>query len=167
MRAVRYHEYGGPAVLRIEDVPVPEPGPGQARIRVEAIGANAVDTKVRAGRGLRPWPLPGTVTRAVVGRARAAGPGAPGAGRRPVGRVVGGVVAAGPGAPVAVGDRVAGLAEDAHAEQVVVDARWLAPVPDDADPGEATALSMVLPLALRLLRFGRLAPGEAVLVQSA
>src|SRR4051794_33686648 len=142
MRAVRYHEYGGPAVLRIEDVPVPEPGPGQARIRVEAIGANAVDTKFRAGRGLRPWPLPGTVTGDVVGR----------------------VVAAGPGAPVAVGDRVAGLAEDAHAEQVVVDARWLAPVPDDADPGEATALSMVLPLALRLLRFGRLAPGEAVLV---
>jgi NADPH2:quinone reductase len=145
MRAVRYHEYGGPDVLAIEEVPVPEPGPGQARIRVEAIGTNAVDTRFRAGTSDRAWPLPGTVT----------------------GDVVGWVTAVGAGAAVAVGDRVAGLAEDAHCEEVLVDARWLAPVPDGADAGEATALSMVLPLALRLLRFGRLATGETVLIQSA
>lgn len=147
MRAVRYQEYGGPEVLRIEEVPVPEPGPGQALVRVEAVGANAVDTLFRAGTSMRPWPLPGTVT----------------------GDVVGPVVALGPGAPagVAVGDRVAGLAEDAHADRVLVDARWLARVPADADAGEATALSMTLPLALRLLRFGRVAPGDAVLIQSA
>lgn len=147
MRAVRYHEYGGPDVLRIEDVPVPEPGPGQALVRVEAVGANAVDTRFRAGTSARPWPLPGTVTGDVVGRVVAIGPDAP--------------------AGTAVGDRVAGLADDAHAELALVDARWLAPVPAEADAAEATALAMVLPLALRLLRIGRVAAGESVLVQSA
>jgi NADPH2:quinone reductase len=147
VRAVRYREYGGPDVLRIEDVPVPEPGPGQALIRVEAVGTNAVDTRFRAGTSMRPWPLPATVTGDVVGRVAALGPDAP--------------------AGLTVGDRVAGLAEDAHAEQVLVDAHWLAPVPAEADPAEATALSMILPLALRLLRFGRLAAGETVLIQSA
>jgi NADPH:quinone reductase len=147
VRAVRYHEYGGPEVLRIEDVPAPAPGPGQASIQVEAIGANAVDTQFRAGTAVRPWALPATVTGDVVGRIVALGPDAP--------------------AGIAVGDRVAGLAEDAHVEQALVDARWLAPVPEEADAAEATALSMILPLALRLLRFGRLAEGETVLIQSA
>jgi NADPH2:quinone reductase len=147
VRAVRYQEYGGPSVLRIEDVPVPAPGPGQALVQVEAVGTNSVDTRFRAGTSMRPWPLPGTVTGDVVGRIVALGPDAP--------------------AGIAVGDRVAGLADDAHAEQVLVDARWLAPVPDGADAAEATALSMILPLALRLLRFGRIAAGETVLIQSA
>lgn len=38
--AVRIHEFGGPEVLKIEDVPVPEPGAGEVRLRVKAIGLN-------------------------------------------------------------------------------------------------------------------------------
>ena len=49
----------------------------------------------------------------------------------------------------------------------LVDARWLAPVPEDADAGAASVLSMPAPLALRLLRLGRVGPGDTVLVQSA
>ena len=43
--AVRYHETGGPEVLRVEEVEVPEPGPGQALVRHAAIGVNSPLTK--------------------------------------------------------------------------------------------------------------------------
>ncbi|HLT10481.1 MAG TPA: zinc-binding dehydrogenase [Micromonosporaceae bacterium] len=49
MRAIRQHEFGGPDVLRLEEVPDPEPGPGQVRIAVEAIGVHLLDTSIRAG----------------------------------------------------------------------------------------------------------------------
>jgi NADPH:quinone reductase-like Zn-dependent oxidoreductase len=62
---------------------------------------------------------------------------------------------------------VAGLAEDAVADYVVADAQWLAPVPDGLDLGAASMLPMGAPVALRILRTGRLAPGETVLVHAA
>lgn len=43
MRAVRIYEYGGPEVMRYEDVPRPEPGPGEVLIRVHAAGVNPID----------------------------------------------------------------------------------------------------------------------------
>ena len=56
MKAVRVHEYGGPEVLRYEDV-APEPlGPRQLRIRHIAIGVNFIDTYERTG--LYPAKLP-------------------------------------------------------------------------------------------------------------
>jgi len=48
-KTVVFHEYGGPEVLRIEDVPVGEPGPGEVRIRVQAIGLNRAEALFRAG----------------------------------------------------------------------------------------------------------------------
>lgn len=50
MKAIRVHEFGGPEVLRIEDVPDPEPGPGQVVVVVHAAGVNPVDTYVRSGK---------------------------------------------------------------------------------------------------------------------
>jgi NADPH:quinone reductase-like Zn-dependent oxidoreductase len=49
MKAVRIHEFGGPDVLKYEDVPEPQPGPGEIRIRVIAAGVNPMDWKVRQG----------------------------------------------------------------------------------------------------------------------
>jgi len=49
MLRIQYHRYGGPDVMRLEDVEVPEPGRGQVRIRVRAASANPADWKVRAG----------------------------------------------------------------------------------------------------------------------
>ena len=49
MKAVRYHDYGGPEVLRYEDAPVPEPGPGEVLVRVYAAGVNPADRQIRAG----------------------------------------------------------------------------------------------------------------------
>jgi NADPH:quinone reductase-like Zn-dependent oxidoreductase len=52
MRRIQYHRYGGPGVMRLEEVELPEPGPGQVRVRVMAASVNPADWKVRAG-GLR------------------------------------------------------------------------------------------------------------------
>lgn len=46
---VRVHEYGGPEVLKYEDVELPPPGPGEVQIRHTAIGLNYIDTYFRSG----------------------------------------------------------------------------------------------------------------------
>src|SRR5438046_102485 len=60
MKAVRFHEYGGPEVLRDEDVPCPALKGGDVLIRVHAASVNPFDWKVRAGylKGFLPLPLP-------------------------------------------------------------------------------------------------------------
>ncbi len=49
MKAVRYHDYGGPEVLRYEDAPTPQPGPREILVRVHAAGVNPADRQIRAG----------------------------------------------------------------------------------------------------------------------
>lgn len=80
MKAVVLHEFGGPGVLRIEDVPVPEPIPTEIQVRVEAAGVNPVDCKTRLGRGMASvlgepplrigWDVSGVVTAVGVGVTR-------------------------------------------------------------------------------------------------
>ncbi|MFD7106595.1 quinone oxidoreductase family protein [Streptomyces celluloflavus] len=149
MRRIRYHSYGGPEVLALEEVPVPVPTAGQVLIRAEAIGANFVDTQLRRGMAqaeLYSRPFPRTLTGDVVGTVEAVGPDTD---------------------PSLVGRRVAAGSEDAFGDLAVADARWLVPVPDDLDAGTASALAMAAPVALGVLRAGRLADGDTVLVHSA
>jgi NADPH:quinone reductase-like Zn-dependent oxidoreductase len=49
MKAAIFHEFGGPDVVRIEDVPVPEPGRGEVRLQVAASALNHLDLWVRRG----------------------------------------------------------------------------------------------------------------------
>src|ERR1700758_4310461 len=49
MKAIRIHKYGGPEVLRYEDVVVPAPGAGELLIKVQAASVNPLDWKTRAG----------------------------------------------------------------------------------------------------------------------
>ncbi|HEV3333545.1 MAG TPA: NADP-dependent oxidoreductase [Bryobacteraceae bacterium] len=60
MKAVRLHEYGGPEVLRYEDVPRPEPAEGEVLVKVHATSVNPVDWKIRAGymKGFLDYSLP-------------------------------------------------------------------------------------------------------------
>ena len=147
MRRVRYYRYGGPEVLTVEDAPLPVPGPGQVRIRAEAIGANYVDTKIRSNAGsIFTRPLPGSPTGDVVGIVDAVGPDVD---------------------PALRGGRVTALVDpDAFADFALADAAWLAPVPEGLGPGPASLLTVAAPVALRVLRTGRLAEGESVLVHS-
>lgn len=54
VRTVRFHELGGPEVLRLEDVEVGEPGPGELLIRVDAIGLNRAEALFRGGQYIEP-----------------------------------------------------------------------------------------------------------------
>ena len=49
MKAVQIHAYGGPEVLKYEDVPQPQPKANQILVRVHAAGVNPVDWKFREG----------------------------------------------------------------------------------------------------------------------
>lgn len=56
MKAVRFSEYGGIDVLRVDDVPVPAPGANQVLVRVKAAGINPGETKIREGFLHSRWP---------------------------------------------------------------------------------------------------------------
>jgi NADPH:quinone reductase len=71
-KAVRFHETGGPEVLRYESVEVGNPGPGQVRLRHEAVGLNFADTYFRSG--LYPVPLPSGMGVEAAGVVEAIGP---------------------------------------------------------------------------------------------
>jgi NADPH:quinone reductase len=49
MKVIRIHEYGGPEVMGLEELPTPGPGPGQILVRVAAAGVNYIDTYQRSG----------------------------------------------------------------------------------------------------------------------
>ena len=49
MRAIRIHSYGGPEVMRLEELPVPVPGHGQALVRIHAASVNFLDVQKRRG----------------------------------------------------------------------------------------------------------------------
>ena len=75
MKAIRISEYGGPAVLRLEEVPAPQPGPGQVVVRNHAVGVNPVDTYLRANVDNRGPKLPYTPGSDSAGVVEAAGAG--------------------------------------------------------------------------------------------
>ncbi|MBL8137561.1 MAG: NADPH:quinone reductase [Acidobacteria bacterium] len=58
MKAIRAHEFGGPEVLRYDDMPEPAPGPGQVRVRLHAAGVNPFDTYMLTGTYAIKPPLP-------------------------------------------------------------------------------------------------------------
>src|SRR5258707_2017145 len=49
MKAIRVHQFGGPEVLKLEEVPTPKPDAGQVLVRVRAAGVNPYDTYMRTG----------------------------------------------------------------------------------------------------------------------
>src|SRR5256712_13506123 len=69
MKAIRVSEYGGPSVLKLEEVPPPPPGPNQVLVRNHAVGVNPVDTYLRSNtdnRGPKRPYTPGSDTAGVV-----------------------------------------------------------------------------------------------------
>lgn len=120
MRAIRVHDYGGPEVLRLEDLPVPEPGPGEARVKIAAAGVNFIDIYHRSGqyKGTLPM-IPGMEASGIVD---AVGPDV---------------------SDVQVGDRVVyAMRQGAYAEYVIVPATMLAPVPAGIDLHQAAAVML-------------------------
>jgi NADPH:quinone reductase-like Zn-dependent oxidoreductase len=74
-RIVRFHQTGGPEVLKLEDVQVPPPGPGEVRIAVKAIGLNRAEAMFRAGMYLEQPVFPSRIGYEVSGTVDAVGTG--------------------------------------------------------------------------------------------
>ncbi len=118
MRAVQYSTTGGSDVLELVDKDLPAPGAGEVRATVAAAGVNFIDTYQRSG--LYPMALPSPIGIEGAGVISAVGDGV---------------------TDFAVGDRVAwasGLGS--YAEEVVVAAANLVPVPDALELESAAAL---------------------------
>jgi NADPH:quinone reductase len=75
MKAIVVHEFGGPEVLKLEEVPTPKPAAGQVLVRVHAVGVNPYDTYMRAGTYAVKPPLPYTPGSDGAGVIEAVGPG--------------------------------------------------------------------------------------------
>ncbi|QJY50112.1 zinc-dependent alcohol dehydrogenase family protein [Pseudonocardia broussonetiae] len=73
-RTIRFHETGGPEVLRIEDLPVRAPGPGEVRIRVDAVGLNRAEVNFRRGTYLERPRLPAGLGSEAAGEVLEVGP---------------------------------------------------------------------------------------------
>ncbi|WP_336921084.1 NADP-dependent oxidoreductase [Aquipuribacter sp. SD81] len=153
MKAVRFHEYGDPDVLRLEEVPDLVPGPGQVLVRVAGTSFNGVDANIRAGamQGPMPVTLPHVPGVDVAGTVAGLGEGVTG---------------------LAVGDAVMGFlpftADGAAAEQVLAPAEVLAPAPTTVPLADAAAVPVVALTAWQsLVEHGGLRPGQRVLISGA
>ncbi len=75
MKVIRVHEFGGPEVLKLEEVPTPRPAAGQVLVRIHAAGVNPYDTYMRNGVYAIKPPLPYTPGSDGAGSVEAVGEG--------------------------------------------------------------------------------------------
>jgi NADPH:quinone reductase-like Zn-dependent oxidoreductase len=153
MKAMRFHEYGDPSVLRYEDVERPEPDAGEVLVRVAGSAFNPVDDGIRGGYLQGPFPvtLPHTPGIEVSGTVEALGDGVTG---------------------IAVGDAVIGFlpmtATGSAAEYVIAPAEILAAAPTTIPLADAAALPMVgLTAWQALFDHAGLTAGQRVLINGA
>lgn len=143
MRAIQYSTFGGPEVLRLEEVALPEPGPGQVRIAVHAAGVNALDWKIREGQ-LGEQPMP----------------------QRPGLEMAGVVDATGSGSRATIGEPIFGWSlTGAYADYALADI--VASKPRALPWHEAASLPVAGEAAVRALRELEIRPGETLLIHGA
>ena len=147
-KAFRFHEHGGPEVLRLEDVEVGAPGPAEVRIRNIAVAVNYRDVLMRRGvHAVKS--LPSAIGLESAGVIDA------------VGREVRGL---------SVGDRVAyaGVPEGSYAELRIVPAARVIPLPADIDEHTAAAM-MIRGMTARCLltETYKVQPGDTILIHAA
>ncbi len=73
-KVVRFHETGGPEVLKIEEIEVPPPGKGEVQIRIHALGLNRAEAMFRRGQYLEEPKLPARLGYEAAGTVAAVGP---------------------------------------------------------------------------------------------
>lgn len=148
MRAIVVREFGGPEVLKIEEVPQPVPGAGEVLIRVRAIGVNPVDTYIRSGAYARRPQLPYTPHADIAGVVESVGEGV---------------------TRVKAGDRVYAFMTSAGGAELALAAEWqVHPLPERATFQQGAAIGVPYTTAWRALFLkARARPGETVLVHGA
>jgi NADPH:quinone reductase len=149
MRAIRVKEFGGPEVLKLEEVAGLEPGAGQVVVRVRAVGVNPVDTYMRSGVYPRKPTLPYTPGTDAAGTVESVGAGV---------------------TRFRTGDRVytATTLSGAYAEQALCDAGLLFPLPAHISFAQGAAMHIPYATAFRaLFHRGQAQGGETVLIHGA
>jgi len=151
MKAVRFHQVGGPEVLQREDVPLPTPTAGQVRVQVTASAFSAADNGMRAGFLPIPVVLPHVPGYDVSGTVDALGDGVTG---------------------LAVGDAVIGFLpmerDGGAAQYVIAPADALVAAPTSIPLADAAALpSVALTAWQALFDDGHLTAGQRVLIVGA
>lgn len=146
--AIAYTELGGPEVLTVIDIDVPAPGPGEVAVRVEAVGVNPLDLKLRAG--LRPSPP--------ITEPRRVGSDAAGV----VTTVGDGVEGYRPGDAVIVTG-----AQGAYATDLVVPAAHVVRRPEGVSAAQGAALGIPVGTAYQTVRSLAIGPDDTVLVHAA
>ncbi len=145
MKAAVIHQYGGPEVLKYEDMPDPVPGPGEVLVKVAAAGINPIDLVERNG-GTH-VPLPAILGWDVSGTIVKLGDGVSG---------------------LAVGEKVAAWASHTYAELVASKAELFARIPDGLDLVDAAALPLVTLTGSQLIsQVAQPKEGNSVLVSGA
>ncbi len=149
MKAIRVKEFGGPEVLKVEEVPDPKPDTKQVMVRVKASGVNPVDTYIRAGVYARKPDLPFTPGTDAAGIVEAVGPEVKG---------------------IRAGDRVYtnGAITGVYAELALCEASRVHPLPNNISFAQGAALGVPYGTAYRaLFQRGHAKPGETILVHGA
>lgn len=149
MKAVRFHEIGGPEVLVYEDIAEPVPGPGEVLIKIEAVGMNFADVMRRRGDAYpEPTPTPFVLGAEVAGTIAAVGEGVTGV---PIGLPVLALPGAG-----------------GYAQYIAVPAASIIPLPEGFDAiNGAALLGQALSAAILLKHSAKIRPGETVLIEGA
>lgn len=154
-KAVRFHELGGPEVLRLEHVAIGEPGPGEVLVRVEAIGLNRSEANFR--RGAYPLDLP---------RQLPSGLGYEAAGE--VEAVGEGVLGVRVGEPVSVLPMFPQSRYPVYGERAIVPGEAVVPRPPGVSAVEAAAVWMPYVTAYgALVEIARMRPGDHVVLTAA
>src|SRR5271170_6060068 len=154
MKAIRIKEFGGPEVMKLEDLPDLKAGAGQVVVRLRAIGVNPVDTYMRAGTYPRKPSLPWT----------------PGTDRAGTIESVGPALNTKDAARFKIGDRVyiAGSLSGAYAEQSLCDERFVFPLPANVSFAQGAAVHIPYSTAFRaLFHRAQARGGETVLIHGA
>jgi NADPH:quinone reductase-like Zn-dependent oxidoreductase len=150
---VRFHELGGPEVLRLEKLEVPPPGKSEVKIRVEAIGLNRAELAFRAGRYLERPKLPSRLGYEAAGTVISAGDS---------------VNSLTPGQRVGVIPSFSLTDYGTYGEEIVVLAHAVVPCPSDVSSETFAAVWMQYLTAYGgLIEVGSLQPGEHVLITAA
>jgi NADPH:quinone reductase-like Zn-dependent oxidoreductase len=175
MKAVVFHQHGGPEVLQYQDVPDPKPGRGEVLIEVRAASINHIDIFLRRGMPGVNIPMPKIVGSDAAGVVRELGPGVSGlqAGQRVTinpgiscGRCE--FCAAGFGSQCMSYAMVGEHRDGAYAQFVAVPAHIVLPIPDSLSFEEAAAAPLVFLTAWSMMvGKGNIRPGEDVLILGA
>ncbi|GJL70259.1 MAG: alcohol dehydrogenase [Nitrospirales bacterium] len=152
-KIVRFHQIGGPEVLKLEDLPLAEPGKGEIRMKVEAIGLNRAEIMLRKGQYLETPQLPSRLGYEAAGVIDA------------VGQDV---------TSLCVGDRVSTIPSfpmsqyGVYGESAIVPAYAAAKYPDKLSPIEGAAIWMQYMTAFgALIEYGGLKKDDTVLITAA